>query len=151
VSNTQTVIEPVHKTLVVDCSRERAFEVFTREIGTWWPLDKYSIGDTKITEVVFEETAGGRVFEKHEDGSEADWGKVLTWDPPSSFSMAWSPGTDPRKATHLEVRFADEGDRTRVDLVHTGWEILAEQAEETRNGYNGGWESVLEYYTRKLS
>jgi len=150
-SNTQTVVEPVHKTLVVDCSQERAFEVFTREIGTWWPLDKYSIGDTKITEVVFEEAAGGRVFERHEDGSEDDWGKVLAWDPPSSFAMAWSPGSDPQKATHLEVRFAAEGDGTRVDLVHTGWEILAERAEESRNGYNGGWETVLEYYTRKLS
>ena len=34
-SNTQAVIAPVHKTMVVDCSPERAFEVFTRRIGSW--------------------------------------------------------------------------------------------------------------------
>ena len=150
-SNAQTAIEPVHKTLVVHCSPERAFEVFTREIGSWWPLDKYSIGETEIVEVVFEEQVGGRVFERHADGSEAGWGRVLSWDPPGSFSMSWSPGSDPAKATELSVRFAAEGDGTRVALEHSGWEILAEGAHETRNSYDGGWESVLGYYTRQLN
>src|SRR4029078_8047500 len=62
VSNTQAVIAPVHKTIVVDCSPERAFEVFTRELGTWWPLGSHSIGGEKITEVVFQEHVGGGGF-----------------------------------------------------------------------------------------
>ena len=49
-SNTQAAIEPVHKTVVVRCSPERAYEVFTREIGTWWPLGSHSIGGETITE-----------------------------------------------------------------------------------------------------
>jgi Activator of Hsp90 ATPase homolog 1-like protein len=150
-TNAETAIAPVHKTLVVSVGPERAFEVFTREIGTWWPLDKYSIGETGIVEVIFEEHVGGRVFERHADGSEADWGKVLSWDPPGSFSMSWSPGSDPAKATELSVRFAAEGEGTRVDLEHRGWEILAERGHEARNSYGGGWESVLGYYTRHLN
>jgi uncharacterized protein YndB with AHSA1/START domain len=150
-TNAETAIAPVHKTLVANVGPERAFEVFTREIGTWWPLDKYSIGETGIVEVVFEEHVGGRVFERHADGSEADWGKVLSWDPPGSFSMSWSPGSDPAKATELSVRFAAEGEGTRVDLEHRGWEILAARAHEARNSYDGGWESVLGYYTRHLN
>jgi Activator of Hsp90 ATPase homolog 1-like protein len=150
-TNAETAIAPVHKTLVVNVGPERAFEVFTREIGTWWPLDKYSIGETEIVEVVFEEQVGGRVFERHADGSEADWGKVLSWDPPAAFSMSWSPGSDPAQATELSVRFAAEDEGTRVDLEHRGWEILAKGAQETRNSYDGGWESVLGYYTRHLN
>jgi uncharacterized protein YndB with AHSA1/START domain len=151
VTNAQTAIEPVHKALVVNVSPERAFKVFTREIGTWWPLDKHSIGETEIVEVVFEERVGGRVFERHTDGGEADWGTVLSWDPPASFSMTWSPGSDPAKATELSVRFVAEGEGTRVDLEHRGWEILAERAHESRNSYDGGWETVLGHYTRHLN
>ena len=150
-TDAQTAVQPVHKTMVVNCSPERAFEVFTREIGSWWPLDKYSIGETEIVEVVFEEQVDGRVFERHADGSEADWGKVLSWDPPASFSMSWSPGSDPAKPTDLKVSFAAEGDGTRVDLVHTGWEILAERGQESRNGYDNGWVGVLEEYTRYVN
>ena len=150
-TSAQTAIAPVHKTLVVNCSPARAFEVFTREIGSWWPLDRYSIGENEIVEVVFEEHVGGRVFERLTDGSEAEWGKVLSWDPPASFSMSWSPGTDPAKATELTVSFAAEGERTRVDLVHAGWEILAERGQESRNNYDNGWVGVLEEYTRSIN
>jgi uncharacterized protein YndB with AHSA1/START domain len=150
VTNAQTAIAPVHKTLVVDVSPVRAFEVFTREIGSWWPLGSYSIGGASITEVVFEEQVGGRIFERHQDGGEGEWGRVLAWDPPSRFVMSWYPGHDPAEATELEVRFAAEGDGTRVDLEHRGWEILADRAREARKGYDSGWGDVLSYYTRHL-
>jgi len=150
VSSMQTSVEAVRKSLAVNCRVERAFEVFTREIGSWWPLHTYAIADD-ITEVVFEEQVGGRVYEKHGDGSEGDWGKVLAWEPPHMFAMAWSPGSDPEQATRLEVRFAAEGEGTRVDLEHTGWEILAERAQDSRNSYDGGWVTVLDCYERKLN
>ena len=139
----QSAIEAVHKSLVVKCSPERAFEVFTREIGSWWPLDEYSIGQSKITEVVFEEQVGGRVFERHSDGGEGEWGRVLDWDPPHRFAMSWYPGSDGSQATELEVRFSPEGGGTKVELEHRGWEILGERAAETRSSYDGGWAGVL--------
>jgi uncharacterized protein YndB with AHSA1/START domain len=150
VSNTQAAVEPVHKTLVVDCSPERAFEVFTREIGSWWPLASYSIGEDKVTEVVFEEQVGGRIFERHTDGGEGEWGRVLAWEPPARLAMSWYPGHDASEATELEVRFAADGDGTRVDLEHRGWEILAGRARQSRNGYDDGWGAVLAHYTAHL-
>jgi uncharacterized protein YndB with AHSA1/START domain len=151
VSNTQAVIAPVHKALVVDCSPERAFEVFTRGLGTWWPLGMHSIGGERITEVVFEEQVGGRIFERHDDGGEGEWGRVLAWEPPTRFVMTWYPGHDSSEATELEVCFAAEGDGTRVDLEHRGWEILAGRAQETRSGYDSGWGEVLSHYTRHFA
>ena len=142
-SSAQTAIEAVKKSLVVKCSPERAFEVFTREIGSWWPLNQYSIGQDKITEVVFEEQVGGRIFERHNDGGEGEWGRVLAWEPPHRFVMSWYPGHDSTQATELEIRFAPEGDGTRLELEHRGWEILGEEAPDTRGQYDGGWAGVL--------
>ena len=149
-NSTQTTVEAVRKSLVVKCSPERAFEVFTREIGSWWPLTQYSIGQDKITEVVFEEQVGGRIFERHSDGGEGEWGRVLAWDPPNRFAMTWYPGGTPDKATELEVRFAPEAGGTRVDLEHTGWEILAAEGAEHAKNYDEGWGTVLGYYTRQF-
>ena len=148
--STQSAIEALRKALVVACSPERAFEVFTCEIGSWWPLGEHSIGGDKITEVVFEGALGGRIFERHSDGGEGEWGRVLEWDPPHRFAMSWYPGHNPAEATELEVRFAPEGDGTRVELEHRGWEILGDRAAESRSGYDNGWDAVLGHYDRKL-
>jgi hypothetical protein len=148
-SSAQTAVEAVKKSLKVKCRPERAFEVFTREIGTWWPTHtEHSIGGEKITEVVFEERVGGRIFERHVDGGEGDWGSVLVWEPPSRFVMKWHPDEDASRATELEVRFSAASDGTRVELEHRGWEILADEAVETRNSYDSGWGDVLVYFER---
>jgi uncharacterized protein YndB with AHSA1/START domain len=145
-NSAQTTVEPVSKSLMVKCSPERAFQVFTAEIGSWWPLDKYSIAESKITEVVFEEQVGGRVFERHSDGGEGEWGRVTDWDPPRRFVMSWYPGSDASEATELEVRFSPKGGGTKVELDHRGWEVLGEQATETRGSYDGGWNAVLSHF-----
>jgi uncharacterized protein YndB with AHSA1/START domain len=140
----------VRKSVVVACPVERAFEVFTREVGSWWPTHTHSIGAEKITEIVFEEQLGGRIYETHADGGEGEWGRVLLWEPPSRFAMSWHPGHDAARAMRLEVSFAAEGEGTRVDLEHTGWELLADEAAGAVSAYDEGWDYVLGYYTRNL-
>ena len=149
-SDTQTAVEAVRKSLVVACTPEQAFQVFTREVASWWPLGKYSIGGDKITEVVWEEEVGGRIFERHSDGTEGEWGRVLEWDPPRRFVMSWYPGRDSSEATELEIRFASEAGGTRVDLEHRGWERFGSEAAERRSNYDSGWGEVLGHYTRKV-
>ncbi len=148
-TSTQT-IEALRKSVSVKCDPERAFEVFTTQIGSWWPVRMFSIGESKVTEVVFEEHVGGRIFERHDDGGEGEWGRVLAWEPPHRFVMSWYPGHAASEATELEVRFTAEGESTRVDLEHRGWERFGDQALERRSGYDSGWGSVLGYYTAAL-
>jgi len=38
-----TALAPLTKAVVVDCSVERAFEVFTDRLGEWWPLATHSV------------------------------------------------------------------------------------------------------------
>jgi uncharacterized protein YndB with AHSA1/START domain len=150
-SKMQTVVDPVRKTVNVACGVEQAFRVFTVEIGTWWPTHSHSVGDGEITEVVFEQQAGGRIYERYAEGGEGDWGHVLEWDPPNRFVMSWYPAHPPAEGTELEVRFTPVGGGTRVELEHRGWEARGEQAAEARASYDNGWETVLGYYNRKLN
>ena len=89
-----------------------------------------------------------RVYEIRKDGSEGEWADVLAYDRPSSFTLAWRPyeTLGERPPTELEVRFIAEGDGTRVELEHRGWERLGDEAAESQQGYDSGWDHVLGRY-----
>jgi uncharacterized protein YndB with AHSA1/START domain len=144
-----TALPAVQKSVTVNAPVERAFDVFTDGLATWWPLEKHSIGKDQIERMVFEKHAGGRVYEVRKDGSESEWADVLAYDRPSAFTLAWRPyeviGEGP--ATELEVRFVADGDQTRVELEHRGWERLGDEAAETQQSYDSGWDFVLGQYS----
>lgn len=141
---------PVRQSVTVGSSREHTFEVFVREIGSWWPLQPFSMGADRVRAVTFERALGGRVFESWADGTVRDWGAVIEWSPPVRFAMTWNITGTP---TEVEVTFtAEADDRTRVDLEHRGWEKLTEaqltEACALPGGYLGGsfsagWTRIL--------
>jgi uncharacterized protein YndB with AHSA1/START domain len=133
----------VRKSIVVRCSTEHAFATFTEGISAWWPFDGHSLYDDKAETVVFEPHVGGRVYERSSEGEEGLWGTLTAWDPPHGFTMTWHPGRDPETAQDLELRFSPEGDGTRVDVVHTGWERLGDRMAEIGGHYDEGWNHVL--------
>jgi uncharacterized protein YndB with AHSA1/START domain len=103
-----------------------------------------------MAEAVIEPREGGRWFERSEDGSECEWGRVLAWEPPDRVVLVWqlSPDWqyDAGLHTEIEVRFTAEGERrTRVELEHRGLENYAERAEQMRTilGSDDGWGGLL--------
>src|SRR5215216_711074 len=83
---------------------------------------------------------GGRLYERWHDGHEADWARVLAWEPPARLLLSWQPNPDRPAPTEVEVRFVPlEPDHTRVELEHRGWERLGDQGPESRAGYERGW------------
>jgi uncharacterized protein YndB with AHSA1/START domain len=142
------VIEPIHATVAVRRTPEDAFRVFTQEMGSWWPLQAFSMAEdteaeVKAESVVFEEREGGRVYEVMSDGTEGTWATILAWEPPRRLVLAWKPNLTDNPPTELELTFTAEGDSTRVDLEHRGWERLGAMAEEARAGYGENWNGVL--------
>ena len=143
------MIEPIHATVSVRRAPEDAFRIFTGEMGSWWPLQAFSMaedtneGQVKAESVVFEEREGGRVYEVMSDGTEGTWATILAWEPPRRLVLAWKPNLTDNPPTELEVTFAADGDGTRVDLEHRGWERLGAGAEEARSGYGENWNGVL--------
>lgn len=139
--------EAVRKSVLVDADPETAFRVFTDQIQTWWPLEKYGIFGDDAETLAFRDE---QIVEGAKDGREAVWGRVLAWEPPTRVQMTWRPGFDADKPdTEVEVTFTAEGDGTRVELVHTGWDKLADGAK-SRAGYDGGWDGVLEAYRKAI-
>jgi len=47
--------EPVRKRRVVALAPERAFELFTRSMASWWPLRTHSIGEERAADIRFEQ------------------------------------------------------------------------------------------------
>jgi uncharacterized protein YndB with AHSA1/START domain len=139
-------IEPVRKQLKVSLPVEKAFELFTAGIGTWWPMATHSVGEEQAETCFFEGWVGGRIMEVLKDSSQSEWGKVIAWEPFHRVSFHWYPGRTPDTAQKVTVTFSEIPGGTLVELVHVGWETLGEQALARRNGYDTGWDDVLAKY-----
>jgi len=142
---------PVRKSIRVNATPDRAFDVFTSGIGRWWPKS-HKIGQADLDRPVIEPRAGGRWYELDVDGSECELGKVAVWEPPSRLILIWqlTPefSFDPDLITEVEVTFTPDGDGTVVDLEHRDLERMGDQAEamaETVSG-PGGWPALLQLF-----
>ena len=150
----QTSVAPVRKSVTVKVGAERAFEVFTQGIDTWWPRTHH-IGKSPMKKAIIEGRAGGRCYSEQVDGTDCDWGEVLVWEPPRRFVMAWKIthqwGYEPdaKKASEVEVRFIPlEGGSTRVDLEHRYFERHGAGGAAMRTAVDspGGWNDLLQLY-----
>jgi uncharacterized protein YndB with AHSA1/START domain len=142
-------IAPIVKTVDVKCDPRRAFDLFTQRMGAWWPATK-SIGASPIKAVMIEPRAGGRWFERGEDGAETNWGKVLEWSPPGRLLLAWQITAawayDPEFETELELTFTPLSPGTRVRLEHRNLERFGDGAEQMANMLGGGWAGIVDGY-----
>jgi len=152
-SASSTQLEPIRKTLTVEATPQHAFDTFTHSFGTWWPIGTHHIAKVAAETAVIEPRAGGRWYERGQDGSECEWGKVLVWEPPSRIVLAWQISGewayDAELLTEVEVRFVPEGpNRTRVELEHRGLDAYGESMGDIRDNFNspGGWPGILEHF-----
>ena len=138
--------EPIRRSVQIACTVEHAFETFTARLGDWWPLATHSIGEADAVTAILEPREGGRLYERMRDGREADWARVRVWDPPRRVVLEWRVNPNAPAATEIEVRFSPDGDGTRVDLEHRGWEQFGEAAPDARGSYESDWPMVLGRY-----
>ena len=143
-------IEPIRKTVFVRCDVERAFDLYTQGTDTWWPLETHSrateIPGATVERVEYPTEAGLPILEHLSTGDALPWGELLVHERPTRLVIAWKPNANPHPPTEVEITFSPEGEGTRVDVEHRGWENLGDLAEEGRAGYDGGWDLVLGRY-----
>jgi uncharacterized protein YndB with AHSA1/START domain len=139
----------VRKNIVVNAPREHVFRTFTERFDTWWPRSHH-IGAREAFTAILEPRAGGRWYERGDDGSECDWGRVLAWEPPERLLLQWD--LDPEwkyqrgLGTEVEVRFvAESAETTRVILEHRKLERYGDKAEMMRRIFEGdeAWAGML--------
>ncbi len=137
---TETVMR---KEVVVARAPADAFRVYTEGIATWWPLRTHSVSGEDAETVVFEPGVGGRIYERAKNGTEHVWGTVAEWEPPLRVRHTWHPGRSEETEQDVEIRFVPDGNGTRVEIEHRGWEKLGADAERTCRSYDVGWDFVL--------
>ena len=142
------MIEPLVSRIEVPCGQQRAFDIFIKEMGSWWPLQKRSMslkggGAPKALNV--DPRVGGRIVEVARDGTEHHWGTIKTLSPHDLVTMDFHMGMPPDRASLVEVRFTPLGqDRTEVELIQSNWEGFGDMAEMLRGGYVSGWVIIFE-------
>lgn len=136
-------IAPVEKTVVVPLSPDAAFDLFTDGMGDWWPLDRHAAGVERPEDLTVEPREGGRIYETAPDGHVTDWATITEWTPGARLAFDWHAGRDPSQATQVSVTFLPEGNGTRVDLVHDGFDRLFDGAT-MRAGCRKGWDMALD-------
>ncbi len=144
----------VRASVMVEAPIERAFAVFTEQMGSWWPPDHHIV-DGELAEMVFEPRVGGKVFDRTTDGRECAWATVLAFEPPRRLVISWDITnqwkieTDPSKTSEVEVTFAAEGPgRTRVELEHRNLDRHGDGWEAHRDavGSPDGWQVGLDAF-----
>jgi uncharacterized protein YndB with AHSA1/START domain len=143
----------VRKALSVKAPQAVAWQVFTERMGTWWPLAVYKIGKSNAVDVLIEPQVRGRWYERSEDGSTCDWGRVRAWEPPFRLVLTWDISADwqpdPELQTEIEVRFIAEGsDATRVELEHRKLDRYGARRDEMRRLFDteGDWGRLLQMF-----
>jgi uncharacterized protein YndB with AHSA1/START domain len=154
-----TASTSVEVSVEVEAPIERAFEVFTAEIGTWWSPDHHILA-AELKEMVFEPRVGGNVYDVGVDGSECRWARVLAYEPPRRLvfswdvSLAWQIESDPTRTSEVEVRFTEMApDCTRVVLEHKHLDRHGEGWEQMRDavGSPDGWRKGLATYVARAA
>jgi uncharacterized protein YndB with AHSA1/START domain len=145
----------VKKSITVNAPPERAFEVFTAEMGAWWPAS-HSVGTSPQKAVVIEPKVGGRWYEVGENGSECAWGDVLDWEKPKRVVLAWRIGLDwrydPTLLTEVEVVFTPiAGGKTRIELEHRRLENMGDNTAATIEVFEApnAWSGLLDMFAEK--
>ena len=144
-------IDPVRKQITVRATPERAFTVFAS--GAWWPPEHTILASgSPRKELIIEPREGGRWYEVGEDDSHCDWGRVILWDAPRRMILGWEINgdfePDPSATTELEVNFIPEGESTRVELEHRGFERYLKTGQALRDAVGGdsGWAGLLKKF-----
>ena len=126
--STQTTVEPVRRSVSVERPVEDAFRVFTEEIGSWWPLETHSrAGERDGVEAetaVLEGRVGGRLYERVSDGTEADWGTMIAWEPPHRLAFACVSSGHQLPISSVKTRKASSNDLSTVTMRRTGSTVV---------------------------
>jgi uncharacterized protein YndB with AHSA1/START domain len=137
----------VQESIRIGASRERVFEAYVAEIDAWWPRQgryRYSFApaghNPAPAYMAFEAREGGRLFERFEDGSEFEIGRITVWEPPRRLVYTWQAPDWPAH-TVIDVQLREVGDETEVTVLHSGFGENG--VPDLAEGYAAGSREIL--------
>lgn len=128
------------KTMVLRCSVERAFALFTERAGQWWPAERRHTGDPASTIHI---EPGGRFYERATDGREVEMGIVRQFEAPHRLLLDWFAGTGSDRPTRVEVSFEPHEQGSMVTVRHGPGEADDERYGRSAPIFGRSWDAVL--------
>jgi len=134
----------IEREVVIDAPVERVWELITRaeHLGIWFG-DAGADVDLRV----------GGALELRWKESEASRGRIEQLEEPTAFSFRWAPFQDPGgndpidgNSTLVEFTLVAEGDRTRLNVVESGFAALDTTPEKRGKNFEGnteGWRREL--------
>jgi hypothetical protein len=140
----------IEKSILLPCSTERAFAIFTEEISIWWPPERRHTSDPSSAMFLL---PTGRFYERANDGREVELGRVRAWEPPSRLLLDFYPGTDADHPTEVEVLFAAESgaSATRITVLHRATPESQAIFESRAPRFVSSWDLVLPSLAARVS
>lgn len=124
--------EPIVRSVEIAAPPERIFPLLVEPeaLQRWWP---------DLAEL--EPREGGRFRMEFAGGESVVTGEVVVYEPPRALGLTWAwDGRPAGTATRIEFTVTQlEGGRSRVEVVHSGWE----RAPELRSAHDAGWAHFL--------
>ncbi|MGH7643266.1 MAG: SRPBCC domain-containing protein [Candidatus Dormibacteria bacterium] len=134
-----------------------AFQLFTAGMGDWWPLGRCHFGLSPAVTVVMEPRAGGRWYERGDDGSESPWGETLVFEPSHRVVLSWRVDSnwryDPSVRTEVEVNFLADGQGDcLVRLEHRSLDQMGADALRLQQAFDSenGWSDLLRRFAEAI-
>ena len=138
---------PITHEYALGCRAGDAFDVYTRRIGEWWD-PRYTANAETFETVVIQPLIGGRVFARHSDVGDDEWGEVLVWEPGRHLVHTFTLAQDPAHPSEVEVTFEPgDGRSCTMRLAHGGWN----EANAADRSKFGDWPVILERYVALLN
>jgi hypothetical protein len=140
----------------VKATPDQAFATFVEGFNDWWPR-AMTYGGDKVATVSIEPKMNGRAIEKNKDGSEVQWGTVLSFFRPNHIVVAWQITPNRQladseaMASRVDVRFVEtEPGTTEVVVVHRDFPRHGDGWEKYRKDMaaKSGWPSLIDAYTK---
>jgi hypothetical protein len=128
------------KSVLLRCTAERAFSLFTERAGEWWPAERRHTEDAAS---LIRIEPSGRFFERAADGTEVELGVVRVFEPAVRLVLDWYPGTGPADPTRVEVSFEAVAGGTRVTIEHDPGDAGAGAFARNAAAYGRSWDAVL--------
>ena len=124
---------PIEKKLTVNAPVNRVWEALTdpNELQKWMMMSTNFEPET------------GKDFTFQADASE-EWDGVFKCNVKEvvenkKLSYSWDTAFI-NAETLVEIELTKNGDKTELSLVHSGWDKMAANQEETRNSHSEGWD-----------
>jgi uncharacterized protein YndB with AHSA1/START domain len=122
---------PIVRSVEIDAPADRLFPLLVEPgaLVRWWP---------DVAEL--EPRLGGRVRMEFLGGASVVTGEVTRYEPPRALAFTWRRAETPEAVTLVELTVTPlAGARSRVEVVHSGWE----HAPEHRPMHDAGWRHFL--------